>query len=68
MRRSDALALLLVLLTSTPASAQAIRGHLIDDLSQTPVSGATITVLIGENRSAQTLTDDDGLGAFAVTF
>ena len=60
MRRSASIALLLVLLTSAPARAQAIRGHLIDDSNQAPVGGATITVLIGESRSTQTLTGDDG--------
>ena len=60
VRRSAPLALLLALLTSTPVCAQAIRGHLIDDSNQVPVGGATITVLIGEVRSTQTLTGDDG--------
>ncbi|MCK5651438.1 MAG: carboxypeptidase regulatory-like domain-containing protein [Gemmatimonadetes bacterium] len=60
MRRSVPLALLLALLISTPVCAQAIRGHLIDDSSLSPVGGATIMVLIGETRSAQTLTGDDG--------
>ena len=60
MRRSASFALLLVLLTAAPASAQAIRGHLIDDSNQAPVAGATITVIIGESRSTQTLTGEDG--------
>jgi len=60
MRRSAAFALLMALLTSAPVSAQAIRGHLIDDSNQAPVGGATITVLIGDDRGAQTLTGDDG--------
>ena len=60
MRSLAPLVLLSVLLTSSPAGAQAIRGHLIDDSNLTPVAGATITVLMGEARSVQTLTDDEG--------
>jgi len=60
MRSSALFAVMLAMLTSTPASAQAIRGHLIDDSNQVPVGGATITVLIGEVRNTQILTGDDG--------
>ena len=60
MRRSATFALLLALLSSAPASAQAIRGQLIDDSNQAPVGGAMITVVIGDDRGAQTLTGDDG--------
>jgi hypothetical protein len=60
MRSSALFAVLLAMLTATPASAQAIRGHLIDDSNQVPVGGAIITVLIGEVRGIQTLTGDDG--------
>lgn len=60
MLRSAALACVLALLTSTQVSAQAIRGHLIDDSNGAPVGGATITVFVGEVRGPQTLTGDDG--------
>lgn len=58
--RSSLFAVLVAMLTFTSANAQAIRGHLIDDSNQVPVGGATITVLIGEVRSTQILTGDDG--------
>ena len=60
MRRSVLIALWLALLTSAQVSAQTVRGHLIDDSNQAPVGGATITVLVGEDRGVQTLTGDDG--------
>lgn len=60
MKRAPVFALLSALLASSPLSAQAIRGHLIDDTNGTSVGGATITVLFGELRTSQILTGDDG--------
>lgn len=60
MLRSASFACLLALLNWTPAGAQFIRGHLIDDSNGAPVGGATLTVLFGEVRTSQTLTGDDG--------
>ncbi|MGD2122927.1 MAG: carboxypeptidase-like regulatory domain-containing protein [Gemmatimonadota bacterium] len=60
MGRTAAFAFAAALLTSAPVSAQAIRGHLIDDSNEAPVGGAIITVLLGEARGPQALTGDDG--------
>jgi hypothetical protein len=60
MRRPALLAVLLALFLSTPLSAQAIRGRLIDDSNASPVDGATVTLLIGDERGARTLTGEDG--------
>ncbi len=48
------------LAAGSEARAQAIRGHLVDDELLVPVSGATITVLIGEQRGRQVPTRNDG--------
>jgi hypothetical protein len=60
MRRFPAFAFVLALLISSPAGAQSIRGHLIDDSNQAPVGGATITLMVGGIRSTQTLSGEDG--------
>lgn len=58
--REALLALLAGAVFTASASAQAIRGHLMDDEQLTPVGGATITLLSGDSRGPQVLTQDDG--------
>ena len=53
---------LLVAASAQPArgQVQAIRGHLIDDGDLVPVAGATITVLVGGERTRRVTTRADG--------
>lgn len=61
MRRTSLLVLLLAAqLPGASLRAQAIKGHLLDDEQLTPVGGATITLLVGEERGVQVMTRDDG--------
>ena len=59
------LALLALLLVSTPARAASIAGRVIDNDSDAPVSAATISLLSGDDSIAETQSNGEGGFSFS---